>query len=171
MDPYKSALIPEERSRRTEDFLRRLAEHYTAQAIVCSPHPLDKGVPVDEMGAVKYTLSDQSLLTQMYLQLNRHRVKACYAVSSTSLLYSSSVGIPSYPLYKYLGYAEDGNLNIFFDGPAARKNPYLFNIAGLEDIGRIDDLEAEPARDDSSAAWDGLMYATERSGGAITGDL
>lgn len=171
LDPYNSSFPREERSRLTEEFLRRLADFYKAQIIVCSPHPLDKGVPIDEMRAVKYTLSDQELLTQMYLELNRHRVKACYAVSSTSLLYSSSVGIPSYSLYKYLGYSEDKNLKIFFEGPAARKNPYLFNISSLEEIGRIDGLETEPARDGSAAAWDGLMYSGTGAEAAGTGNI
>ena len=157
LDAYKSSFSKEDRSHKLEQFILRLGKFYDSYDIVCKPHPLDKGVPVEEMKLVNFQLCDQSLITNMHLQLNIDRIVACYSVASTSLIYSASIGIPSYSIFKYLGYGEDENLNIFFDSVKARQNPFLYNLSTLEEIGKIDDIDIEPVKEDNIMNWDRII--------------
>lgn len=158
-DTYKSTLSEEEWHHRVEQFMHRLGEFYSAYTIVCKPHPLDNNVPIDEMRLVRFKLCEQSLLTQMHLQLNIDRVVACYSICSTSLLYSASIGIPSYNLFKYLGYDNVSNLKNFFDSHKARQNPYLYNLSRLEEIGKIDNLYVELVKNNNLESWGQIMYS------------
>jgi len=159
LDAYKSSLSQEDRRCRLEQFISRLGEFYSSHTIVCKPHPLDKGMPIEEMRLANFQPCEQPLLTQMHLQLNIEQVVACYSISSTSLLYSASIGIPSYSLFKYLGYGEDANLKIFFDSPKAQQNRYLYNLNALEEIGRIDNMDIEPVKMADAGDWDRVMYS------------
>lgn len=169
LDQFKSKLLPEERHRLMQEFVRRLGERYKDQEIICSPHPLDKGVPIEEMSLVKHGISDQSLMAQMYLQKNLRRVIACYSVSSSALLYSSSIGVPSYSLYKYLGYGGDEHLQILFENAGARKRPYLFNISELGEVGAVDDFVAMPVPDEAMDGWEVAAYAVPPPVGPVEG--
>lgn len=158
LDAYRSLLSKEERHYRLEQFILRLAKVYDSCDIVCKPHPLDNGLPIDEMQLIRFQLCDQPLLSQLHLQLNIDRVVACYSVASTSLVYSSSIGIPSYSLFKYLGYSEDANLRIMFDSFNAKQNPFLYNLSMLKEIGRIDDMHIDPIKESNTVDWNRIMY-------------
>jgi len=81
-----------------------------------------------------------------------------YSVASTSLVYASSIGIPSYSLFKYLGYDEDANLRIMFDSLTAKQNPFLYNLSTLEEIGRIDGMYIDPIKENNLDDWNRIMY-------------
>lgn len=158
LDVYKSSFPQQERRYRLEQFILRLSKFYASHDIVCKPHPLDKGMPIEEMRLINFQLCDQPLLIQMHLQLNFDRIVACYSVSSTSLLYAASIGVPAYSLFKYLGYGEDANLKIFFDGPKLKQNPFFYNLSVLEEMGRIDNVDIEPIKGDNTGNWNRIMY-------------
>lgn len=159
LDAYKSSLREEERHYRITQFILRLAKAYDSCDIICKPHPLDNGRPIDEMQLIRFQLCDQFLLSQLHLQLNIDRVVACYSVASTSLVYSSSIGVPSYSLFKYLGYGEDENLRIMFDGLNVTQNPFLYNISSLEEIGKIDGIDFAPIREENDVNWNQIISA------------
>jgi hypothetical protein len=158
IDVYKTELSDEERHHRLEKFMLGLGKFYRSQIIVCKPHPLDKGVPIKEMELVDFQLCARSLLSQMYLQRNLEKVVACYSISSTSLLYSASIGIPSYSIFKYLGYSDDSNMKVFFNDASTKRSPFLYNLGAIDEIGRIDKLDIKPIKDNNAEIWSQLIY-------------
>lgn len=137
-------------------FFKRLAEYYRGYTIVCKLHPLDFGKAMPEMEGIQYELYKGSLISQIHLNLNAKRVKACYSVVSTSLLYSAFLGIPSYTLYKYLDfkgkYPEE-----FFKTDSIVSSPLFYNIRLLDEIGVIDSIKAEPKKEKTKKNFSEFM--------------
>lgn len=153
---FGCGLSNEEYSERLEMFFKRLSAHYHGHNIICKPHPLDIGKPMIEMGNIKYVLCEDRLISQVHLDMNFQKVKACYSVASTSLLYSASLGIPSYTLYKYLGFNERYPTE-FFKTNNDVTTPFLYEINSLDEIGIIDSIKVEPKKEDIKRDWNEFM--------------
>jgi len=156
---YGSGLSSEEHRNRIRRFFVQLSKYYKNYKIICKPHPLDQGNVMDGMENVEYELYKGGLSSQMHLHININNIRACYSVSSTSLLYSASLGIPSYTLYKYLEYNNEYPKG-FFESEKAKQNPFLHNINKLEEIGIIDAISVESIPDESIDNWYKILYDT-----------
>jgi hypothetical protein len=110
------------------------------------------------MEELEYEIYGGGLTSQMHLHAIIDRVRACYSVASTSLLHSASLGIPSYTLYKYLEY-RGAYPRTFFESDIAQRQPFLYNIDTIEDIGIIDANSVEYTTDDSMDQWHEIMYS------------
>lgn len=154
---YGSSLSSEEHKNRIRRFFVRLLKFYKNYKIICKPHPLDQGSVMDGMENVEYELYQGGLSSQMHLHININNIRACYSVASTSLLYSASLGIPSYTLYKYLEY-NNAYPKIFFENNNMQHPPFLYHIKNLEEIGIIDDIRVEPTTDKFKDNWHQIMY-------------
>ena len=126
--------------------------------LVCKTHPLDKGRSVDAIEHIPHELYNGCLSSEVYVEQNFDSIIACYSVSSTSLLYSASEGIPSYTLYKYLGFDADSVLHATFENEIIKTNPYLLNISNIEDIGKIDDMNVDPTSPERFETWEHIRY-------------
>lgn len=153
---YGCELSPEAYKDKLGKFFKRLSAHYEGYNIVCKTHPLDGEKVMWGMEAIKYELYKGKLISQMHLDINARKVKACYSVASTSLWYPASLGIPSYTIYKYLGfkgkYPEE-----FFKADNIATTPFSYNISLLDEIGAIDSLQVELKKETIERNWDEFM--------------
>ncbi len=153
---YSPDLTKEEYERKMRPFFSSLAQHYKEYNTICKPHPSDNDKVMPWFKEFGFEVYNGGLTTQMHLNENVSRVWACYSVSSTSLLYSASLGIPSYALYKYAGL--NGKYpGEFFESDEARKNPFLYRIENEEQIGIIDAIDVKPVENDTSLDWEEVM--------------
>lgn len=158
LSQYKSVLSAKEQETRMEQLLNAITAHYRSCILVCKPHPLDKGRPIDMMERIPHELYNGVLSSEMYVEQNFSSIVACYAVSSVSLLHTISAGIPTYTLYKYLGFASDGNLRTFFENDIVKTNPYLLHVTDIKDVGRIDSMNVEPTSPGQFETWERIRY-------------
>jgi len=126
-------------------FFKQLAAHYSGHTIVCKPHPLDGRKVMPGLEIISFELYEGSRISQMHLDALLGKVKACYSVASTSLLYSASLGIPSYTLFNYLQF-KGKYPGEFFNAGNGATTPFSYNIRSLEEIGAIDSLRVEPVK-------------------------
>ncbi|MBP6919662.1 MAG: hypothetical protein KBC23_01550 [Candidatus Omnitrophica bacterium] len=126
-------------------FYDALFDHYKDCQFICKPHPQDKGRAMPGLDSSRVHVYTGGLTSQMHLESIAGRVRACYAVISSSLIYSASRGIPSYVFYKCIGI----NLpdpRLIFENDEALKAPYLCNLDSLDKIGCIDDMYVETGK-------------------------
>jgi len=118
-----------------------IADKYSGCKLYYKPHPADRGKTIPGINTRKYSLLDDSLNAQELFDRHQGRIKAVYAFSSGSVVIGSFFGIPSYTFYRYLcnqvgikkfdNYFNQDNL----------KSKFLFHLADLNEIGKIDNLE------------------------------
>jgi len=145
-------LSKEEFKKRLQRFFLHLAQHYRNCKIVCKPHPQDQGKVMMGIENISYELYSGSLTSQMHLDLFANEVRACYSVSSSSLLSSAAMGIPSYTLYQYLDFKGEYP-NAYFENDEIRENPFLYNVKDLSEMGIIDNLTVEPKEEEPQKIW------------------
>ncbi|MBN2121163.1 MAG: hypothetical protein JW734_08960 [Candidatus Omnitrophica bacterium] len=139
-----SILSEEEFRKRLMIFFKKFAEVYKNCRIICKPHPSNIRGILPGLEQVKYELYQGGLISQMHLEQLIRNVRACYSISSTSLLYSAQRGIASYAMYKYLGF---GGIypRVYFETDFVKDNPFLYALTSIEEIAAIDSLDAESA--------------------------
>ena len=140
-------LSKQEYEKRLKLFFIYLSRYYEDFIIICKPHPKDRGQVMSGLQNIAYELYSGKLTSQMHLNMNAERVKACYSVSSLSLLYSSALGIPSYTFYHYLEFNGEYPIS-YFENDNVRKNPFLYQIRQINEIGAIDSLNVLPIESD-----------------------
>ena len=133
-----------------------LAHYYADCKLIYKPHPSDNYGVMPGLDGIEFELYKGNLTSQVHLESLLENVKACYSVASTSLLYSSAKGIPSYTFYKLLEF-KGGLLKNFFESKDAINNPFICNISKIEDIGIIDSVKFEPAMAENKELWDEIM--------------
>jgi len=158
LSEYGSSLSSEEHKNRIRNFFVQLSKRYKNYKIICKPHPLDQGNVMDGMENVEYELYKGGLSSQMHLHININNIRACYSVASTSLLYSASLGISSYTLYKYLEYNNEYPKG-FFESEKAKQSSFLYNINNLDEIGIIDNISVEHTLVESVDNWHEIMHS------------
>jgi hypothetical protein len=141
---------------RLEQFFEVFASYYENCRIIFKPHPQDGGRVMCGMNHLQYELYNGRLTSQMHLDLNIRDVRACYSASSSSLLYSASLGIPSYTLYRYLEFNGEYP-RAYFDNNTVRQNPFLYNLRSLAEIGIIDTLSVKTAGAAIENVWDDVL--------------
>jgi len=136
-------------------FFKVLRNYYKDCTIIYKGHPNNKTLMTgaEDAGLEIY---GGELVSQLHLNLNINRIKACYSPVSTSLIYSASVGIPSYSLFKYLE-AKNKYPGAFFEEGEAAENPYLHNITSINEIGTNDDIKVRPMTFNDSKVWNSLF--------------
>ncbi|MFA5089117.1 MAG: hypothetical protein WC552_08825 [Candidatus Omnitrophota bacterium] len=154
---FGSDLTKEDYSFRLKNFLLLLSHHYHSCRLICRPHPLDKGEIIDEANEMALEVSRDNLMSQTYIDINAENIRACYSIASTSLQYAASIGIPSYPIYKYLGYnqAYPGQ---FFESSAFVPSPFLCHISRLDEIGSIDNKTVNALGGAGTGSWEEAVY-------------
>ncbi|MBT3981947.1 MAG: hypothetical protein HOE90_11370 [Bacteriovoracaceae bacterium] len=119
------------------EFYREIQKKYPNASILCKPHPADGMEGMEGMQCLKYDFYQKEITSQLAIDELHSRLIACYSPASTSLIYSSSVGIPSYTFYKFLN-LKASILAEYFENDLQKENPCLINIERLEQIGSID---------------------------------
>jgi len=158
LEVFITDLSREKHSNKIRKFLRKLSVHYKDSTIVCIPHPLDKGNVIDEMQEIDFELCNDNLTSQMHIKSNPDIITACYSISSTSLIYAASVGIPSYTIFKYLEYNNELPKAFFMDDHLMQV-PFLYHIRKVEEIGEIDNIFIEPIENSSTEDWEKILYS------------
>lgn len=136
-------------------FFSFLSKHYHGYKLIYKPHPLDKGKIMPGLDKIRFELYEGSLISQLHLDMNIDKVKACYSAGSFSLHYPISRGIPAYAFYKYLEFNRQYPDALFkkIDG----LNPFFWNIRKVEEIGVIDSTCISPSERDYSNNWVELL--------------
>jgi hypothetical protein len=146
LEAWRYSISVDDFEQRLKDFIAVLIQHYKDCRFICKPHPLDRGEVIAGLKSPLIEVYKGGLTSQMYIDSLIPRIKACYSVSSTSLLYSASLGIPSYTFYKYLGFSGEYP-KAFFENNRISQTPFLYNINNINEIGIIDSLRIEPVED------------------------
>lgn len=149
-------LSNQEFEERFKNFLLALYEHYNNCRIICKPHPVDDGRLMNAFESIQYELYKGQLTSQVHLDLHLNHIKACYSITSTSLLYSAAMGIPSYTCYKYMDFNGSYPGSIF-ESEEVRQDPFIYNIQSLNEIGVIDNIKVKPVSDDCESNWDSIL--------------
>jgi hypothetical protein len=124
------------------NFFKAIENKYSNCQLYYKPHPNDKeGEIMPGMNLQKYHLFDNTANAQMLFEKYQKRIKAIYTFSSSSAIFGSFFGIPSYTFYRYL-FNPLGieKFNSFFN-QVYLMSKFLFHIADLSEIGKIDDLK------------------------------
>jgi len=137
-------------------FFNLLSQHYKECRLIYKPHPSDQSKVMPGLEYIKYELYNGILVSEMHLEQNIHRVKACYSIASTGLLYSAPKGIPSYTLYRYLEFNSEYP-RAFFENENVCENPFLYHIKLVDEIGAIDSINVSPVENDYGDDWSELL--------------
>lgn len=137
-------------------FISALADYYKGSKILCKPHPTELGQIMQGFEGIKYEIYDKRITSEMFIEQNATRIKACYTHMSTSVLYPSKQGIPSYTFYKYLK-LENKYLTEWFETEEAQQNPFLYNITTIDEIGCIDSVNIKDIKTTEKDEFDNLM--------------
>lgn len=156
MIDYDRNISEKEYKEKLEKFFLRMAEHYNGYRIICKPHPMDAGKLMRGTENIEHETYRGVLNTQLFLDEIFEKVKACYSVSSFSCMEASNRGIPSYTLYKYLGFNGDYP-KVFFEEWDGGGGPYLHHIESLDEIGIIDNLEIEQDQSGVCSCWNEVL--------------
>ncbi|MBW2660702.1 MAG: hypothetical protein JRD93_01655 [Deltaproteobacteria bacterium] len=133
-------------------FFDLLSHHYKECKLIYKPHPSDQSKVMPGLKNIKFELYNGRLISEIHLEQNIQRVRACYSVASTSLLYSASRGIPSYMVYRYLEFNSEYP-RAFFENENVCENPFLYNIKSVDEIGAIDSINVSPVENDCGDDW------------------
>lgn len=123
-------------------FFKAVENKYSNCQLYYKPHPNDKdGEIMPGINLQKYRLFDNTVNAQMLFERYQKRIKAVYTFSSSAAIFGSFFGIPSYTFYRYL-FNPSGieKFNSFFNQDYLMSR-FLFHIADLGEIGKIDELE------------------------------
>lgn len=155
-DAYGSDLSGKEYKERLALFFSFLSKYYSGCELNYKPHPLDEQKTMTGLDNIHFKLYKGGLTSQLHLDMNIDRVKACYSIASTSLKYSASQGIPSYACYKYFQFNNEYP-KYFFENEDASGNPFLYNIEKIEQIGRVDNIEVDTVKSSPFDDWYKVM--------------
>ncbi len=149
---FVSDLDEREYENRLTCFYSALSEAYRGCKFIYKPHPSDNFKLMPGVKKSEVEIYRGGVTSQMHLDLLSPRIRACYSVSSTSLIYAAERGIPSYTLYRYLEFKGEYPKG-FFENDKIRNLPFLYNMQDPKEIGAIDDLTVEPSGVESQQTW------------------
>lgn len=134
----------QELKRKLTSCFQAIRAHHKHALIYYKPHPADNGKHMPGRENLGYYTFESGMNTQEILDSFHTRIKAVYTVHSTSVLFSSFFGIPSYTLYKFL--YNDSGIKRFdkFFAKSSSTSSLIFNVSHLDEIGKIDALKKTP---------------------------
>ena len=139
-----SEYLPEHETfvKKMTSFFEALESKYSNYKLYYKPHPCDENRVMPGIDLQKYNLFDNTVDAPILINMYQERIRAVYTFSSTSIMIASFFGIPSYTFYQYVLNQAGIELfdNIFNQDDV--KSEFLFNIADLSKIGKIDNLES-----------------------------
>lgn len=127
--------------KKTTQFFKVLCQKYPNCDLYYKPHPSDCGKVMKGVDAKKYNILGDTLNSETIFDAKYQNIKAVYTLFSTSVISSSFIGIPSYTFYRYVS-SKIGKENFakIFEQKGV-ESQYLFHIANLNDIGKIDNIK------------------------------
>ncbi|MBI3335396.1 MAG: hypothetical protein HY001_02765 [Candidatus Portnoybacteria bacterium] len=136
VDDYREAV------KKLTTFFRHFENYYADYKLYYKPHPMDKaGELIPGINPKKYRFFDNTVNAQLILDSYHERIGAVYTFSSTSAIWGSFFGIPSYTIYRYI-YNEFGiaRFNTLFaqEGVSSK---LIFHISRLDQIGKKDKVK------------------------------
>lgn len=128
------------------EFFKALETHYRGVPIYYKAHPGAPDVLLPGMIKSHYRFLPAEVSAQFLLKKYYLHIKAAYTFFSTSVMWSSFFGIPSYTLYR-LVYNKEGRkrLDATF-GQQDIASPLIFPLGDIHDIGKIDNKKINPPR-------------------------
>lgn len=128
--------------RKLATFFLHFENYYADYKLYYKPHPMDKpGELMSGINPKKYRFFDNTVNTQIILDSFHERIKAVYTFSSTSAIWGSFFGIPSYTIYRYI-YNKFGiaRFNTLLEQEGVNSK-LIFHISRLDQIGKKDDIK------------------------------
>jgi len=120
---------------------KNIENRYSDCKLYYKPHPADGDKIMPGIIRQKYSLFDNAISAETLFDTHQEKIKAVYALSSTSVMLGSFFGVPSYTFYRYLcNKAGIDYFDVFLNQPRL-KSKFLFHLSDLSEIGKIDDLE------------------------------
>ncbi len=117
---------------------KTIENKYSDCRLYYKPHPADKEQIMPGIDIKKYSLFNNTVNAPELFDMYRARIRAVYAFSSGSVTFGSFFGIPSYTFYQYLcNQAGIKRIDRLF----INHTKFLFHVANLNDVGKIDDLK------------------------------
>lgn len=142
--PVYSEYLPNDEIfiRKLTTFFKALENKYSNCQLYYKPHPMDGGQIMPGIDIKKYSLFDDTINAQALFDMYQGRIRAIYTFYSTLVMLGSFFGIPSYTFFRYLCSNPAGieKFDSMFNQDK-RESKFLFHIADLAEIGKIDDLE------------------------------
>jgi len=122
-------------------FFGAFKDKYSDCKLYYKPHPADQDGIMSGINMEKYNLIDNTVNAQTLFDMYQKRIKAVYTFSSASIVLGSFLGIPSYTFYRHICNPAGIEMfdNMYDQGNI--KSEFLFHIADLNEIGKVDDLE------------------------------
>jgi len=122
-------------------FFKTIENKYSDCKLYYKPHPGDKGKLLPGIDSLKYNFFDNTINAQTLLDFYCQRIKAVYTFSSSSAIFSSFFGIPSYTFYRYVcNQVGIEKFDKIFNQDNL-KSKFLYHISKLNEVGKIDNLE------------------------------